>query len=187
MRYLTKFLGVITTALVLTFPTFEGLRQGKNLQISPASAQNISYSQSPTQSKINNLLREGEQQYQNEEYEKALKTFQQVLKLRRNMDDLAAEGRALFYVGAIYEKLGQIEKAEDYYWEVVGVAEEISNYSEAETVKKYLCYTPGGEGYLLKKEKINTDEYCTGILWIGTGEGDSSSVTLLFDEDGKKK
>lgn len=190
-------LGVITTALVLIFPTFEGFRQGGKWEFSPASAQDISYNQS----QIYRLLKEGDEYYKNWEYEKALKAFQQVLKLRREMGDLAAEGRALFYVGVVYEKLGDIEKtknyyqkaknyyekAENYYWEVLGVAEEISNYSEAETLKKYLCYTPGGQGYLLKKEKINTDEYCAGIFWIGTDEEDSGSVTLLLDEDGKQK
>ncbi len=178
MGYWIKCLGVITTALVLSFPTIEGLRQGEKLEIYPAFAQDISYSQSKSQSEINRLLKEGAAHYQDWEYQKALKKFQQVLKLRREMGDLAAEGRALFYVGAIYEKLGQIEKAKDYYWEVLGVAEEIVDQTKAKKTNSMLCKTTDGKN-MLKNEtnQINFDCY----------EGDSGSVTLLFDEDDKKE
>ncbi|MGB3510197.1 MAG: hypothetical protein WBA93_13360 [Microcoleaceae cyanobacterium] len=87
----------------MSFPTVEGLRKGEKLEISPAFAQDISYSQS----QVEQLLKEGEKYYQNQKYEKALEKFQQVLKLRREMGDLAAEARVLFFVGAAYEKLVQ--------------------------------------------------------------------------------
>ncbi|NES67719.1 MAG: hypothetical protein F6K24_21995, partial [Okeania sp. SIO2D1] len=83
MRYWINYLGVITTALALSFPTFEGLHQGKEWKISPVFAQDISYSSSNNQSEISRLLKEGEKYYQNEQYEQALEKFQQVLKLRR--------------------------------------------------------------------------------------------------------
>ncbi|NES87984.1 tetratricopeptide repeat protein [Okeania sp. SIO2B9] len=179
MRYWRNYLGVIATALALSFPTFEGLHQGEKLQISPVFAQDISYSSSNNQSEISRLLKEGDKYYQNEQYEQALEKFKQVLKLRRDTGDLLAEGRALFYVGVMYEKLGKGEKALDYYWEVIGVAEEVGNPNTATIIQKYLCRTPGGKTYL-NNDGFNVLKYCTG--W----EGDSGSVTLLFDEDGKK-
>lgn len=188
MGYWIKCLGVITTTLVLSFPSVEGLRKGEKLEISPAFAQDISYSQSNSQSEIDKLLKEGEAYYQNWEYEKALKKFEQVLKLREQMSDKAAEARALFYVGATYNKLQQGEKALDYYWEVMAVAEEASNPKEFEKITKYLCRNQAGKQFLKKEKFLQTqnfdvDKYCEGIPW----EGDSSSVTLLLDEDDKKK
>ncbi|NET26561.1 tetratricopeptide repeat protein [Okeania sp. SIO1I7] len=181
MRYWINYLGVITTALALSFPTFEGLHQGEEWKISPVFAQDISYSSSHNQSEISRLLKEGEKYYQNEQYEQALEKFQQALKLRRDTGDLLAEGRALFYVGATYEKLGEGEKAKDYYWEVAGVAEEVGNPNKATIVQKYLCRTPAGKKYL-NKDGFNVLQYCKEF-----DEGDSGSVTLLFDEDGKKE
>lgn len=179
-------LGVITTVLVLNFPTFEGFRQGAKFELSPASAQDISSSQSHSQSEIDRLLKEGEEYYKNWEYDKALKAFQQVLKLRQEMGDLAAEGRALFYVGVVYEKLGEGENVKNYYWEVLAVAEEISNPSEAETVRKYLCRSEVGLDFLAKDEsfkaqKLDIFKYCQENSYTESG-----SVTLLFDEDSKK-
>ncbi|GGA40789.1 tetratricopeptide repeat protein [Okeania sp. KiyG1] len=180
MRYWINYLGVITTALALSFPTFEGLLPGEKLLISPVFAQDVSYGSSDSESEIISLLKEGEKHYQNEEYEQALEKFRQALKLRRDQEDLLAEGRALFYVGATYEKLGEGEKAKDYYWEVVAVAEEVGNSDTATIIYKYLCRTPAGQKYL-NKDGLNVTEYCRG--W----EGDSGSVTLLFDEDGNKE
>ncbi|NEO53768.1 MAG: tetratricopeptide repeat protein [Okeania sp. SIO3B5] len=181
MRYWINYLGVITTALALSFSTFEGLLQGEKLQISPVFAQDISYSSSnnqSNQSEISRLLKEGEKYYQNEEYEQALEKFQQALKLRRDIGDLLAESRALFYVGATYEKLGKGEKAKDYYWEVLGVAEEMADQKNAKKTNSLLCKTPEGNK-MLRDEKSEIDFHC----W----EGDSGSVTLLFDEDNKKE
>ncbi|RQH16857.1 hypothetical protein, partial [Okeania hirsuta] len=111
MRYWINYLGVIATTLALSFPSFEGLLQGQKWKISPVFAQDISYSSSNNQSEIGRLLKEGEKHYQNYRYEQALEKFQQVLKLRRDKGDLLAESRALFYVGVMYEKLGEGEKA----------------------------------------------------------------------------
>ncbi|MGD1809478.1 tetratricopeptide repeat protein [Dapis sp. BLCC M126] len=184
MRYWIKCLGVITTALVLSFPTIEGFRGAKKLEISPAFAQNVSYNRANSKSEIDRLLKEGAAYYQDWEYQKALEKFQQVLKLRREIGDLEAEARALFYVGVTYHKLGQGEKVLDSYWEVMGVAEEASSQQEFEKISKYLCRSEGGQRFLTEKEKINPIKYCEGIQKI---EEDSGSVTLLFDEDDKKE
>ena len=175
MRCWVKCLSVITTALVLNFSAIDGLHQGEKLEILPAFAQDVSYNES----QVDKLLKEGDEYYQNWEYEKALKAFQQVLELRREMGDLAAEGRALFYVGAAYEKLGKGEKALDYFWEILGVVDEMNNPDQAEVVRKYLCFTPAAKK-ILSGEGYNLETYCTI-------ETESSSVTLLLDEDGKKE
>ncbi|NEP90083.1 MAG: hypothetical protein F6K18_26470 [Okeania sp. SIO2C2] len=177
MRYWRNYLGVIATALALSFPTFEGLHQGEKWKISPVFAQDISYSSSNNQSEIGRLLKEGEEHYQNEQYEQALAKFQQVLKLRRDKGDLLAEGRALFYVGATYEKLDEGEKAKDYYWEVVGVSEEMADQKNSTKTNSMLCTTPKG------REKLEEDN----IQIQCNLERDSGSVTLLFDEDDKKE
>ncbi|NEP08470.1 MAG: tetratricopeptide repeat protein [Okeania sp. SIO2G4] len=178
MRYWRNYLGVIATALALSFPTFEGLHQGEKWKISPVFAQDISYGNSNSESEISRLLKEGEEHYQNEQYEQALEKFQQVLKLRRDRGDLLAESRALFYVGATYEKLGDIEKVQDYYWEVLGVAEEMVDPQNSKKTNSLLCKTPEGRERL-KDEKSPIKFDCF--------EEDSGSVTLLFDEDDKKE
>ncbi len=188
MSYWIKCLGVITTALILSFPNVEEFCQGRQLETSPAFAQSVSYNQANSQSEIDRLLKEGAAYYQDWEYQKALEKFQQVLKMRREMGDLEAEARALFYVGATYNKLGEGEKAKNYYWEVMGVAEEVSNQQEFEKITKYLCKNQEGRQYLekqkfLKVQKLDANTYCQGIPW----EGDSGSVTLLMDEDDKKE
>ncbi len=185
MGYWIKCLGVITTALVLSFPTFEDLRREEKWEISPAFAQNVSYNRANSKSKIDRLLKEGATYYQDWQFEKALEKFQQVLKMRREMGDLAAEARALFYVGVTYNKLGEGEKVLDSYWEVMGVAEEASSQQEFEKISKYLCRISEGRTFLTREENINTPKYCEGIHLIE--EEDSGSVTLLFDEDDKKE
>ncbi len=183
MGYWIKCLGVITTALVLSFPTFEDLRREEKWEISPAFAQNVSYNRANSKSEIDRLLKEGAAYYQDWQFEKALEKFQQVLKMRRG-GDLEAEARALFYVGVTYHKLGEGEKVLDSYWEVMGIAEEASSQEEFEKISKYLCRSEGGKRFLTEKEKINPIKYCEGIKTI---EEDSGSVTLLFDEDDKKE
>ena len=184
MGYWIKCLGVITTALVLSFPTFEDLRREEKWEISPAFAQNVSYNRANSKSKIDRLLKEGATYYQDWQFEKALEKFQQVLKMRREMGDLAAEARALFYVGVTYNKLGEGEKVLDSYWEVMGVAEEASSQEKYEKISKYLCRSDAGKKFLTTEEQINPITYCEGIKTI---EEDSGSVTLLFDEDDKKE
>ena len=183
MGYWIKCLGVITTTLVLSFPTIEGFSQGEKLEISPAFAQNVSFNRANSQSQIDKLLKEGAAYYQDWEYQKALEKFQQVLKLRRQIGNLEAEARALFYVGATYDKLQEGEKAKDYYWEVMGVAEEASNQQEFEKITKYLCRSDAGKAFLTNEENINPIKYCEGIKTI---EEDSGSVTILLEEDDKK-
>lgn len=184
MRCFVKFLNLMTTAIFFSIPTFNGLIQGEKLAIPSAFAQNISYSQSNSLSEIDRLLQEGATYYQDWQFEKALEKFQQVLKMRREMRDLEAEGRALFYVGVIYHKLGEGEKVLDSYWEVMGVAEEASSQEDYEKISKYLCRSDGGQKFLTSEEQINPIKYCEGIKTI---EEDSGSVTLLFDEDNKQK
>lgn len=174
MNYWRKCLGVITTGLVLSFPTIEEFPQGVKLEIHPAFAQDLSSSQFL----VKRWLKEGETYYQDGEFEQALEKFQQVLKMRIEMGDLVAEGRALFYIGATYEKLGDLEKAKDYYWEVLGVAEEIVDRNKAKKTNSMLCKTVKGKE-MLKNEKKQIEFDCY--------EGDSSSVTLLLDEDAEKK
>ena len=185
MNYWIKCLGVITTTLVLSFPNIEGFRQAKKLEISAVFAENVSYSKSNSKSKIDRLLKEGAVYYQDWEFEKALEKFQQALKMRRQMGNLEAEARTLFYVGATYNKLLEGEKAKDYYWEVMGVAEEASSQEEFEKISKYLCRSSGGRTFLTTEEQINPIKLCEGINF--REEEDSGSVTLLFDEDDKKK
>jgi len=209
MSYWIKYLGVITTALVLSFPTIEELRQGEKWEVSPAFAQNVSYSRANSKSEVDRLLKEGEAYYQDWEFEKALEKFQQVLKMRREMGDLEAEARALFYVGATYNKLLEGEKAKDYYWEVMGVAEEASSQEKYEKITKYLCNNREGRQYLkeqkfFQNQKLDIGIYCQEVVSLKTesegkpcierdsegkpcGEGDSGSVTLLMDEDDKKE
>ncbi|MGD1700200.1 tetratricopeptide repeat protein [Dapis sp. BLCC M229] len=183
MGYWIKCLGIITTALVLSFPTIEGFSQGGKLGNYPALAQNVSYNRANSQSEIDRLLKEGAAYYQDWKFEKALEKFQQVLKMRRG-GDLEAEARALFYVGVTYQKLGEGEKVLDSYWEVMGIAEEASSQKEYEKITQYLCRSSGGQTFLTEQEKINPIKYCEGIKTI---EEDSGSVTLLFDEDDNKE
>ncbi|MGK7922262.1 MAG: hypothetical protein AB4080_19880 [Trichodesmium sp.] len=183
MRYLVKFINLMTTAIFFSIPTVNGLILGEKLAIPSAFAQDVSYNRANSQSKIDRLLEEGARYYQDWEYQKALEKFQQVLKVRREMGDLEGEARALFYLGVTYNKLGEGEKVFDSYWEVMGVAEEASSKEKFETISKYLCRSEGGQKFLTAEEKINPIKYCEGIQKI---EGDSGSVTILFDEDKKK-
>ena len=184
MRYFVKFVNLMTTAIFFSIPTVNGLILGEKLAVPSAFAQNISYSQFNSTSEIDRLLKEGAAYYQDWEYQKALEKFKQVLKMRREIKDLEAEARALFYVGVTYNKLGKGEKVLDSYWEVMGVAEEASSQQEFEKITKYLCRSSGGKAFLTTEEKINTVKYCEGINILE--EEDSGSVTLLFDEDDKK-
>jgi tetratricopeptide (TPR) repeat protein len=61
------------------------------------------------------LFKTGEEQLQKGELETALKTFEQVLAIRREIGDKAGESDTLFKLAEVTEKLGQNERSRQYY------------------------------------------------------------------------
>ena len=65
---------------------------------------------------IDAVITTGETQYTNEEYEKALETFNSVTGLNRNKDS-----QLYWYIGKTYEKLGEFEKEREAFEHAVAV------------------------------------------------------------------
>ena len=67
-------------------------------------------------------LQQGIQQYQVSQFEAALQSWQQSLKLYRELKDRLGEGAALWNLGVAYDSLGNYPKAIDYHEQRLAIA-----------------------------------------------------------------
>ena len=67
-------------------------------------------------------LQQGIQQYQVSQFEAALQSWQQSLKLYRKLKDRLGEGAALGNLGVAYDSLGNYPKAIDYHEQRLAIA-----------------------------------------------------------------
>lgn len=68
-----------------------------------------------TRREANRLLNQGNQQFQQNQFEQALTILQQALNLYQTLGDLGGQGDVLFQLGQVYEILGQYEQSLECY------------------------------------------------------------------------
>ena len=73
------------------------------------------------------LLNQGTELFQGSQFEEALKSWQQALKLYREIKDRLGEGNALGNLGSAYDALGNYPKAIDYQEQRLAIAREIKD------------------------------------------------------------
>lgn len=103
-----------TTALLL----LAGILYSQPSQSLPIeNISDTSIEENVTQSReadVEQLYQEGIQQFRTSQFQEALKTYQQVLKLRQDIGDKIGEGETLYRIGVIYRYLGQYLQAKEY-------------------------------------------------------------------------
>ena len=81
------------------------------------------------------LLKVGLKQYQVSQFEKAFQSWQEALKLYREIKDLRGEGSTLGNLGIVYYLFGRYPKAIEYQEQSLAIAREIKNrYGERKTL-----------------------------------------------------
>ena len=82
------------------------------------------------------LYEQGEQQYQQNRQERflaAIKSWQQALKLYRELSDFRKQGHTLFSLGDAYRSLSKYEQAIDHYQQSITIARKFPNLSLLES------------------------------------------------------
>ena len=109
-------LPVFTTSRVL--PTAAQTTQDRKAEADGAALQ-----------EANRLLEQGLQQYQTSQIEAALQSWQQALKLYRELKDRSGEGNALDNLGTAYASLGDYPKAIEYQQQSLAIFRNLKDRS----------------------------------------------------------
>lgn len=178
MMPISKSIAIFSTVLAvnlvgLTLQNFNLLSSDRGINewaIAPAIAQSNSETEAETAIRLN---REGIEHYQNEAWSEALTAFEQALLIYQKNRDVRGEGYVLFNLGRVYEKLGRKEEALDTYWEVLQIADKISNKATFNAEYEVYCHTEfGAELWQPDDEPIDCLK-----------ESTEGAAIMLFDED----
>jgi len=128
------------------------------------------------------LSRQGTQQYRNRQYQEALKTYQQVLAIRRKLGDKAGVAHALHNIGTIYYHLGQTKQSLNFLTEALAIRREIGDEAgEARTLNNSYAVRGIPDG---RQMNAGRDERQRNDV-LGD-ENSSGQVSLLFEDDEKQ-
>jgi tetratricopeptide (TPR) repeat protein len=73
------------------------------------------------------LLKQGYEQYQISQFTAALQSWEQALKIYREIKDRQGEGNALGSLGIAYDSLGNYQKAIEFYQQSLAIAKQIAD------------------------------------------------------------
>jgi CHAT domain-containing protein/tetratricopeptide (TPR) repeat protein len=80
-----------------------------------------------TKSQADRLLQQGIEQRRISQFQEALQSFEQALKIYREIGARPEEGRVLWNLGGIYNDLGQYQQAIVFYGELLSITREIND------------------------------------------------------------
>ncbi len=106
----------------VAIPDFLTLKQ-------PVSAAEMSNLTLPRK-KADQLLEQGRQQYQMSQYQAALQSWQEALRIYREIGDRQGETASLGNLGVVCRNLGQYDKAIEFLQQALTIAREISNHQK---------------------------------------------------------
>ncbi|HEY9876408.1 MAG TPA: tetratricopeptide repeat protein [Candidatus Obscuribacterales bacterium] len=135
--------------------------------------------------KAERLSKQGTQLYRNRKYEEAIKTYQQVLAIRRELGDKAGVASALHNIGTIYFHLGRKQNKQSLNFlqealairreigDQVGVARTLYNIEKIDLNYQNAPVSDNGDTF-------NASPSLSDIM------GPTNEVSLLFDDDEKQ-
>jgi len=82
----------------------------------------LAQSVNPQKVEANRLLEQGNQQYRHSQFKEAIESWEQALKLYRELGDRQRESDALGNLGKDYNSLGQYAKAIEYHQQALTIA-----------------------------------------------------------------
>ena len=138
--------------------------------------------QQSQEAKAELLSQQGSQEYHNRKYQEALRTYQQVLAIRREMVDKAGVASALHNIGTIYSRIKQNDQAREFLQQALTIRRKIGDKAGEERTL-YNIEAIGDKDYLLEPIVLNggTDGRIEDFPASGKGE-----VSLLFEDDEKQ-
>lgn len=80
-----------------------------------------------TKAEADRLFQTGIQQFRRSQFREALESYQQVLRLRREIGDKAGEGETLINIGVVYRVLGQYPQAKASLEQALEIAKSLNN------------------------------------------------------------
>ncbi|NEU76423.1 CHAT domain-containing protein [Hassallia byssoidea VB512170] len=98
-----------------------------NLSMVFTASQVLAQTVNPRKASADRLLQQGLQQYQTSQFTAALQSWQQALKIYREIKDRQSEGNALGNLGVAYDSLGDYPKAIEYQQQRLAIAREIKD------------------------------------------------------------
>jgi CHAT domain-containing protein len=96
------------------------------LTMVPATADELHAAQSERQA--NQLLQQGNEQYQVSQWREALESWEAALTLYRELENRAGEANTLGNIGIIYDNLGDYPQALNYYEQSLALQQELGNH-----------------------------------------------------------
>ena len=134
-----------------------------------------------------NLVKQGEQEIDKGQFQKAFETFQEALKLARQLKDRYAEGQALGDIAFVYNSWGQPQKALEINNQALTIAREMGDHTQESTILNNIGDVYQGIGQLEEALK-----YLNQALPIARKISDrsleatiSSNIGLLYQGTGK--
>lgn len=181
MYYRLKSVSVATLVLSLAFPL--GTLTLDSFRTSQVSAQ----SPKAGKAEADKLLKEGDELHNNEQYQSALKAFQEALKIYRQIKNRPGEGNALRKISNVYRELGDSKQAIACNQQALKIAQAINDTDlEAKTLIN------AGFVYFDLGNTQRTKEYWEKALSVArqskNSEREANSLHLLaiFFMDGEK-
>ncbi|MBD2205837.1 CHAT domain-containing protein [Calothrix sp. FACHB-1219] len=144
-------------SLVLYFTSPLGALELVPLRTAPASAQ----STNNRKTEADRLLKQGDELFDSDENQAALKLFQQALTIYRQIKDSQGESIALRKIGTVYDYSGESKQAMTYYKQALDIAEAINNTDLTSRV-----LSNWGLAYLHLGNSQRTNEYCQKALTV---------------------
>ena len=106
------------------------------------------------QSGAERLHQVGDQQAQNEQWQAALKTYQQALELHRAQTDRLGEGIALWKLGKVHQALEQYAQAVEFLKSALEIARELDNRIDEATTLNDLAVLYREQGLYSNAETL---------------------------------
>ncbi|MCC5639842.1 CHAT domain-containing protein [Nostoc sp. CHAB 5844] len=101
------------------------IAQTKNPSMPPGSTQPSVDANSPQSSEADRLFEQGKQQLNQGQLQKALQTFQQVLKMRRQAGDRQKQADTIVAIADVYQKQKQYQQALEQYQQALVIVRDI--------------------------------------------------------------
>ncbi|BAZ02076.1 TPR repeat-containing protein [Tolypothrix tenuis PCC 7101] len=148
-------LTLTSLALYLIFPL--GALELVPLRTSQVLAQ----SANARKTEADRLLKQGNELFDSDQNQAALKLFQQTLGIYRQIKDRQGESTALRKIGTVYDYLGEFKQAITYYKQALDIAEAINDTDSTSRV-----LSNWGLAYLHLGNTQRTNEYCQKALAV---------------------
>ncbi len=124
MRYCLELIA-ITSIFLVTFPAKAMITNGLSIENEEIIVQKQIVQQ--CEKEASEIFQQGLQQYENKQFQEALKTFKKILIICQKIGDKKAEGEVLNNIGTVYRYLDKYSQALDYLQKSLAIKKQIGD------------------------------------------------------------